>query len=308
MKPFQLRGVSAVLAALTVGALAAGCSDDDDDDVFFPTDQGQLEVFIADAPPEFARLLQVNTTITRVEAIGAVTTGSATGLVVPLFTGSTTVDLLPLRGGQRQLIAQSPVPTGVYERIRVHFSDADVLYQTDAGSTTFSVDNGLLTITGFGQTIPGVAILDLELPDGGIQVDNGETEQVLIDIDVEESLDLQPDATNPSSMTLTLQGRARELADATTGGSIRGVVRSDGGTPANVGDDVVTNNAKVTLFDDGSNVVAVTRTDAQGVYVIDAVNAGQYQLQVESAGATTSQSDVNVAPNQQTTTDVLLAE
>ena len=47
-----------------------------------PTQQGQLEVFVADAPPEFDQLNSVNMTITRVEAIGIVGSGATTGTKV----------------------------------------------------------------------------------------------------------------------------------------------------------------------------------------------------------------------------------
>lgn len=309
MKSLRFRFASVILTA-AVGVFAAGCSDDDDDDVFSaaPADQGALEVYLTDAPPEFDQLQAVNMTITRVEAVSAVGTGATTGAVTPLFVGSRDVDLLPLKGGQRELIGQGNVPAGTYETIRVYFSDASVDYDVGGTTQTFSSDNGQLNVAGVDDTTaPGQFILDLDLPGDGVQVANGETEQVLIDIDVQESLDLQPNATDPNEITFTPQARVRELADNTTGGSLRGVVRSDAGTPDDTTDDSVVNNALVTLLD-GQEVVARTRTDAQGVYLIDSVEAGQYQLTVEAPDAVAAQTDVEIVAGQQTTQDVLLVD
>lgn len=297
-----------LLTALVVGPLAAGCSDDDDDDVFFgpPPQQGQLEVFIADAPPIFDQLEAVDLTITRVEAVGFVGTGTTTETVVPLFVGNTTVDLLPLRGGQRQLIAQSNVPVGTYDRIRLYIPQAEVDYEVAGTTETFSTNNGLLTLSGVDTTtVPGTAILEVDLPDGGVQVDQGEIEQVLIDLDVEESLDLQPNATDPANMTFTPVGRVRVLADNTTGGSVRGIVQSNAGTAGSTADDTPINNAKVTLLDNTTEV-AVTRTDSQGAYVIEGVPAGDYELQVDADGFTSQTIPTTITAGQQTTTDVLL--
>ncbi len=309
MKSLRFRFATVLLTAAAVGTFTAGCSDDDDDDVFFtPTQQGQLEVYIADAPPEFDQLDAVNMTITRVEAIGLVGSGATTTTTVPLFAGSRQVNLLPLRGGQRELIGQAAVPVGTYDRIRVFFSDASVDYDINGTSQTFSSNNGNLTVAGVDATSsPGSFILDLDMPDDGVQVDAGETEQVLVDIDIDESLDLQPNATDPTSIVFTPTGRVRELADTTTGGSVRGVVRNDAGTAGNTGDDTPINNALVTLSQNGQ-VVAATRTDAQGAYVIDSVEAGDYQLEAQANNATTNQINVTVQAGQDTTQDVTLVD
>lgn len=310
MKSLRFRFASVLLTAVAVGPFVAGCSDDDDDDVAGPpVQQGNLEVFIADAPPEFDQLEAVNMTITRIEAVSAVGTGATSGTVVPLFVGSRQVDLLPLRGGQRELIADGNVPVGTYETIRVFFNEASVDYDVGGTTETFSTTNGNLDLAGVDTTtVPGTAILEVDLPNGGIQVDQGETEQVLIDIDLEESLDLQPDATDPTEMTFSPTGRVRALADDTTGGSIQGVVRSNAGTGGNTGDDTPVANAKVSLFADGTTTdpIAVTRTDAQGAYVIEGVEAGDYDLLVEDDGFTGQTIDTTITAGQQTTEDVLL--
>lgn len=308
MKSLRVRLTSLALTA-AVGVFVAGCSDDDDDDVFFtPTEQGQLEVFIADAPPNFDQLESVNMLITRVEAVSAVATGATTGNVVPLFIGARDVDLLPLRGGQTEQIAQANVPTGTYESIRIFFSDASVEYDVGGTTETFSDNIGNLDVAGVDDTTsPGQYILVLDLPGDGVVVDAGETEQVLVDIDLEESLDVQPNATDPVNMTFSPEGRVRVLADSSTGGTIQGVVRNDNGTAGNTTDDTPIKNALVRLLD-GADVVAVTRTDAQGAYVIESVEAGQYQLEVEANNAVAGQTDVTVGAGQTTTADVLLVD
>lgn len=306
MKSFRVRLASVLLTAAAVGTFAAGCSSDDDDDVFFPTNQGQLAVQLTDAEPLFDQLEAVDLNLTRVDVIGNVTSGT-TGTVVPLFIGSNNIDVLPLRGGQTALIAQNAVPAGEYETVRLWFNSAAVDYNVGGTTQTFSTANGLLTVTGVDTTTaPGNFIWSLDLP-ANVVVPANETRTILVDLDLEESLDLQPDAVDPATMTFTPIGRARTLAEAANGGSIRGVVTSDNGTAGNTADDTPINNASVRLLDStGTDTIALTRTDALGAYVIPGVEAGDYQLEVAADGFTTQTFDTTVVANQQTTQDAIL--
>lgn len=293
-----------ILAIALVGFIAAGCDDDDDDDdvVFADPTQGSLQVFATDAPPELDRLNAVLLSIQRIEAIGGVTTST-----VPIFdsniSGIQQVDLVPLRAGNRALLTSSSIPVGSYDRIRVFFSDIEVRYQTPAGLETFSTNNGNLTFGGEQEN--GVDFVELALPEA-VVVDSLENEQVLLDFDLAESLDVVGPTDDPTSITFTPVGRARDITNES--GSLAGVVTTDAGT-ATTADDTPVNNASVVLRQNGE-VVATTKTDAGGVYVIEGLDAGTYLLVVTDPGDTTRTIETNTTVNtsQRTTADVLLTE
>jgi hypothetical protein len=303
--PFRL--IRPFLALAVVAFVAAGCSDDDDDDVSGPGSQGNLQVFATDAPPELDRLRNVIVSIQRIEAIGAVSTGGVSN-VVPLYDASISgvkeVDLLPLKGGAREQLASGPVPPDLYDRVRVFFSDIEVRYETTNGVEEFSTNNGDLIFGGDQQQ--GVDFVEFDLPDPGVDVDVGESEQILLDFDLAESLDLQGATDDPTTITFTPTGQARTLTSDS--GALAGVVRTDASTPAQPGDDTPVQFADVSLRQNNT-VVANTRSDAGGVYLIEGVEPGQYELVVTDPDDANDQflSDININDGQTTTADALLS-
>lgn len=303
--PFRL--IRPFLALAVVAFVAAGCSDDDDDDVAGPGSQGNMQIFATDAPPELDRLRNVIVSIQRIEAIGAVSTGGVSN-VVPLYdagvSGVQEVDLLPLKGGAREQIASGPVPPDLYDRVRVFFSDIEVRYETTNGVKEYSTNNGDLIFGGDQQQ--GVDFVEFDLPDPGVDVDVGENEAIILDFDLAESLDLQGATDNPTTITFTPTGQARSLTSDS--GALAGVVRTDAGTPAQPGDDTPVQFADVSLRQN-SVVVANTRSDAGGVYLIEGVEPGQYELVVTDPDDANDQflSDININDGQTTTADALLS-
>jgi len=299
-----------LLAIAMVGFIAAGCSDDDDDDGGGGTGvtQGNLQVFATDAPPELDRLQSVELSIQRVEAISAVATGQTTNTAIlydaSLF-GVNTIDLMQLKGGVRALIGSGPAEPGLYDRVRVFFSDIAIDYNTPGGTERFSTNDGSLIYGGDQEQ--GVDFVEFELPDPGVDLDVGENEDILLDFDLAQSIDVQGDPTDPTTITFTPIGQARELTASS--GSIQGVVRTDADTSNTTADDTPVANADVTLRQSGV-VVARTITDAGGVYVIEGLDAGQYDLlAVDTEDPTRQfQSDVNVNASQATTADALLTD
>lgn len=252
-------------------------------------DDGELEVFVADAPPTYDSLRQVNIAIRRVEAVGVASTDSSTAFTsftVPLFDSRAgaerTVDVLPLRGGRRELIASGPVRGDVFYKLRLHLARAEVL----AGTTiqrTLTTENGSLALAG-GTAAQDVRIYEVEQSVSGLLVPRGETRRVLIDLDLEESLEAVGDPSEPAGIVMTPVLRLRELTDS----ALRGTVRSSAGAPLV--------NVAVTLFPRGgtATVIARTRTDAQGVYVIEGVEGGQFNLAIDQDGFSAFRQEVVV--------------
>lgn len=307
------RVLSKACPVIACFALAfAGCSDDDDDDGgFVATSQGRMEVHATDAPPQFSTLREVTLRILRVDAIGAVNTGSA-NQAVTLFTAAPgqerEIDLLPLKGGRTEQLAAGPVPAGTYDRIRLFITGGAVRTQSaDATQpTTFSTENGLLTVTG-GTQQQDVRVFDVDLPGDGVVVSANETERVIIDFDLQESLEATGDPNAPTAITVDPVIRGRTLGTGSAAqGTIRGVIRSNQGTTTTA-DDAPLQNVPVVVRRD-SQLVAVTRTDPQGVFVLEGIEPGNYVLVVEEQGFVSQQNEVQTQQGQTFTSDVLLVQ
>lgn len=298
----SLRFARPFMAIAVVAFIAAGCSDDDDDDaVFVDPNQGNIQVFATDAPPELDRLNSVQVSVQRIDAIGGVATSTVATLYDSDVSGIQTFDLVPLRAGNQALIASGTASIGSYDAVRIFFSDIEVQYQTPAGVRTYSTNNGTLVWGGEQQGGVDVAVFSLIDP---VDLTSGENEQLLVDFDLAESLDVTGPTSDPTSMTFTPIGRARDLTPET--GRLAGVVRFDNGTDATT-DDTPVNNANVVLRSN-AEVVATTKTDSSGTYVIEGLDAGSYLLVVTDPANTqrTIESNVEVNTSQTTTNDVLL--
>jgi hypothetical protein len=287
------------IAAL-VGALAAfvgfmGCSGGGSSRGRPPRGGGStadlttLSVYLTDAPPELDALEDVRISIRSVEAVGTTNSGSA--VRIPLSTGAPagvdpTHDVLDLKGGVRAGLAQGQVPAGNY-RIHITLSDASVGMVSSATGArrTYSPENGDLFLAGGTDEGNGLREYVVEsssvgpLPIGGVLA----VKDVLIDFDLAESLLAQGDDTsNPQSIVMGPVMRLRALRP----GTLRGLVRSDSGTPGATADDVPLPFASVTVFNRSSPTVVHSRTltDREGVYVIEGLEQSTFIVRVEAEG------------------------
>lgn len=229
-----------------------------------PSPSSSMRLFIEDAPPRFETLRAVRLAIGRVEGIAINSSGVQTSF--PLTRTLAEVDVLPLRGGRREQLAFGAVPPGEYH-VRLQLTDAEVLTAT----RSYSTQNGLLTLTG-GTAVQGGREYVIEMPfQQRVPVEPNKELQVIVDIDLEESLQAEGDPDQPTRIALSPQLRLRPLLGAN---SLRGVVRGDAGTPDDRSDDVPLANAKVWIESEGpkgtngKQVEMQKRTDAQGVYVL----------------------------------------
>lgn len=84
-----------------------------------------VALLLTDAPSD--EFSEINLTISRIELL------AADGSKVPLFEGLRTIDLLSLRNTADLFAANNSVPPGLYEKIRMHLEDVELVKVDDDG-------------------------------------------------------------------------------------------------------------------------------------------------------------------------------
>ena len=140
---------------------------------------GTLELYMTDEPFPFDLVDETNVTISNVEIIGA-EEGDFT-----ITDETETIDLLELQDGVTTLLGTTELPEGRYPQIRLMVDEAEIVMN--------SGDVHELTIPSGYQT--GIKIV---LPDFTIEA--GETEELTLDFDVEQSFVVQGSAESEESI------------------------------------------------------------------------------------------------------------
>jgi hypothetical protein len=121
-----------LILGLTLGLSLAGCVEtvatdktaSDATSVPAPT-TASVALLLTDAPTD--EFTHINLTIDRVELM------AVDGSKVPLFEGLRTIDLLSLRNTADLFAANNAVPPGLYEKIRMHLTDVELVKVDDDG-------------------------------------------------------------------------------------------------------------------------------------------------------------------------------
>ncbi|MBI3773449.1 MAG: DUF4382 domain-containing protein [Gammaproteobacteria bacterium] len=128
--PIKLQIWGILILGLILGLGLVGCGETTDKAAPSGTTSpapttASVALLLTDAPTdEFA---QINLTISRVELL------AVDGSNVPLFEGLRTIDLLSLRNTADLFAANNAVPPGVYEKIRMHLEDVELVKVDDDG-------------------------------------------------------------------------------------------------------------------------------------------------------------------------------
>ncbi len=246
-------------AAFTV--LVSGCSDDDRGAT------GTLTLHVSDAPYPFDLMTAAQITIDRVEVRMLADDETKSGFYVLVDTPRT-MNLLELRGGVTEILAETEVPAGQVDQIRLEISRVRVT---------------LVDGRGFDLTVPSGDASGLKLfPYPDVQVDRGLTTELLLDVDVSASFTAIPAAAVQASdirgFTLDPTLRVANLSDT---GTLSGRVRGDAGTPADPADDVPVADADVRV--EGTSIFR-SATDGNGEWRILGLPPGKYEVTAVASG------------------------
>ena len=267
-----------VLLTLLVSVFAISCKKDGEGD---EEKQGDVTVQLTDAPFPFEFVAEANISIAKVEL------KNSEGNYITVFEASggtsVTYNLLDYSNGETANVDTNKLDIGTYTHAKITFAGATVkmngsIYEGEGEDTIFS-DLGASTEGSYEYEI---------LP--ALVVEEGETSNVLIDIDVNGSFSFSSGGlpfgdwinfiTQITSCSFNPEVRVCDL-DHT--GVITGEVTVSGEEAE---------NANVTITKDGKILASHTKSD--GSYTFIGVSSGTYQVSVTVKDEGTIKKDVTV--------------
>jgi hypothetical protein len=275
-----LKTIFVLLILITV----ASCTNDDEinpDNNPNNMATGNLTVKLSDAPMHHNQFSEANVTIDSMDIRNSSNGNSFTMLTNnPMHS-----NLLELVNGNTETLADMDLPEGNYDLMRLYISSTEMVMND---GTSYSYDVAQHGYAGGGMMGNGMTANS----DGGIDialehpmtVSNGSHHQYLLDIDVDNSFDLE-DAEYTgmgsgmgSGMMMTMSGFTftpmMRFVDMETAGTIEGTVHGDQGDMAHV---------TISLMQDG-NVYTSTHTDGNGHYALIGIPEDSYTVMAEYDG------------------------
>jgi len=232
---------------------------------------GRVIVQITDEPFPIDLISEANVTITKVEIRAAgeeveeeSTTEDTDGTTSPyitLFEGSYEVNLLGLRNGITDELADMEIPAGDYDLIRVYVENASIAV---TGYETYTVKVPSGSETGIKLFISP-----------GLKVAGGLTAEILLDFNVEKSFVLQGDLETAAGIKGFNFKPVIRAVNNTVSGTITGIV-TEAGTEAPL--------SGVTISVEVKGEVLTAITSAEGFYAIPGIPAGFYTVTAEQEG------------------------
>ena len=234
------------------------------------TATGKLSVHITDAPFPANLVEHVYVTIERVSLrLKDGNCKTTEGEEIPdcdegfliLLDEPVEIDLMQLRNGLSQLLADTEVPVGVYDMLRLIVQDAEIIIDSEIS---------------FPLKVPGGSTggLKVFLSNPIVVTEDGLSE-ILIDFDLSRSFVAQGNTKTKKGIHGFIFKPVIRAVDITKSGRIKGKVMDSANAPLE--------NALVTLYQ-ANEVITTALTDIDGVFKIIGVPSGTYSLTVEKEG------------------------
>lgn len=202
-----------------------------------------------------------------------------------------TVNLLDLRNGVTQVLAEMDVPAGTYREIRLHVTDAGIVLKEEFwdgdGPVSFDLD------------VPSGDASGLKLKlNPALVVEEGVSADVLIDFDVSRSFVMKGNKKNLQGFIFKPVVRAVGNAQ-TAAGEIDGYVIDDQEDPVD--------EASLYLIE-GNDTITSALTDEDGYYKMTGIPEGEYLLTCKKEGYEEEDEDVEVSEGELTSQNFTLSE
>lgn len=257
-------------AAMTAAALTA-CSESDG--------TGKLTVQMTDAPFPFAEVASVNVFVVRVDAKSAAATDAeataatnASGWTT-IATPNRSINLLALQGGVTTNLGTTTLSSGTYRGFRLVI---------DPAQSNIVLKNGTSPSIDFPSAAQSGIKINL---DQAIEV-TADSSVMILDFDIGRSFVMKGNSISQNG--LAFKPVIRAVASELTG-AVAGTVRADtptGATMADVSIEILKAGTLITSTDT-ANVVATTKTAANGTFSVRFLMPGTYVVRATPATTTT---------------------
>ncbi len=256
--------------------------------------EGKLVVEVTDAPISHSLVEEARITVDKVSLHQE--EGAESGFV-EIFEGRPLeFDLLDLRNGAAEGLAQAVVPAGTYGQIRIRLSDA---YLRLTNGNEYSVSAGTLQLTSQGTSGFKVKV---EPP---VEVVSGISTSLLLDFDLTKTFKPVP-ANDPLTATRYHLHPVIRAANRSFAGDLRGRVGTLDGQSNLVPVEMATVLVLPPGVSDPDQSLASTATEADGSYAILALPEGVYDVRASFDLLEAVRADVPISAGSVTQVDLLL--
>lgn len=236
---------------------------------------GRVVLKVTDAPFDISNIESALVTIVKVEIRKAGDGISDGNPFLTLSEDTVTLDLIDLRNGVTETLLDMDIPTGTYDLLRLYVDEAGLKLKDSEEIHRVKVPSGSQT---------GIKIF----LHPGLEVSEGNLEEVLLDIDLAKSFVLRGNMVHNNGFIFKPVIRAANMAMA---GSVRGLVTDTAGVKI----------GEATVWIEKDTVLATAFTDTLGYYAILGVPAGTWSVAATKAGYDTVRFDgVNVVAGNKT--------
>lgn len=261
--------------------LFVSCVDDNNN---FNGDQGRFSIEITDAPMDYNQIMEVNITIEKVEMHRV--NANKNDEYVTISDKPFTTNMMNLVNGVTETLAQSNIPVGDYDMIKLYMSSTDMKLR-DGSTYNHDLDyNDHDGNNNWGGMMQGGMMMDRDNNSIDIPIDpyftmgNDMNEKFLLDIDINQSFNLEDIKyeDHGSGMMMNISGYSfspvMRFVQMSEAGTIQGTIQ-DG----NMG----LADATVYLMQNGK-VYTTTHTNQNGDYKFIGIPKGSYTVDVELDG------------------------
>jgi hypothetical protein len=240
--------------------------------------KGTLSVKLSDAPMHYNQFMSASVTIDKIEIGNTAHINS----MISIMNTPMTYNLLELINGITATMANSEIPVGNYDLMRLYISSTEMV-MTNGDLYTYNMEQD--GYSGNGMMQNGMMLnannrsIDMTL-NNALTISEGGMTEFLLDMDVNESFMLEGVnfTGSGSNMMMSMTGftfmPTMRFVDMSTSGTIHGNVK-----------DTVENlpNATISLMHNGTRYTT-THSDGNGNYTFIGIPQGLYTIKVELDG------------------------
>ena len=240
--------------------------------------KGTLSVKLSDAPMHYDQFMSASVTIDKIE-IG---NNADTNSMINIMNTPMTYNLLELINGVTETMANTEIPVGNYDLMRLYVSSTEMV--TKNGDTyTYNMNQD--GYSGNGMMQGGMMLnsnnksIDITL-NNALTITEGGMSEFLLDMDVNQSFMLEGVnfAGSGSNMMMSMSGftfmPTMRIVDMSTSGTIHGNVQDTVGNLP---------NATISLMHNGA-LYTTTHSDDNGNYTFIGIPQGMYTIEAELDG------------------------